>query len=100
MQSSQTLKVIQITQLHDPYLCPVQALQILLRLRKCSHLDPLFVVPRVLGQWVPVSPCKVRATLATILVNLKLNDRNLGFHAFRWFGASFAFNQNIHLQNI
>ena len=46
------------------------------------------------------SAYKVRATLATILVNLYLSDKSLGFHAFRRSGASFVFNQNVHLQNI
>ena len=100
MQASQALKVIQIPQLQDPYLCPVRALRVLLKQRNCSDLDPLFVIPKGKTEWVPLSAYKVRATLATILANLHLHDRNLGFHAFRRSGASFAFNQNVQLQNI
>ena len=100
MQSSQDLKVVQIPQLQDSYLCPVRALQLLYDRHNPQHLDPFFVVFTKLGHKVPIAAYRVRATLATILADLGLHDRNLGFHAYRRSGASFVFNQDVKLQNI
>ena len=80
-------------------LCPVTALSNLLALTPKGSNNPLFQI-KVHQTWVPLTDSKVRRHLALLLSKLKLGDAGYTFHTFRRSGATFAFNNNVALQNI
>ena len=89
--------------LHIPCLendiCPVLAVKSLLKTYKFQSNDPLFQI-KVGNLWLPLTDVKIRKHFSKILKHLNLQDSNLTFHSFRRSGATFAFNHNVHIQNI
>ena len=100
-------KTIQITSsaklIHIPILnndiCPVRALRHLMALVPTATNSPLFQYKTAIG-WQPLTDSRVRAHLASILKSLGLDRSFISFHTFRRSGATFAFNNNVPLQQI
>ena len=90
--------IVQIPQIHHPYLCPVQALLQLLQSRPLPPTFPLFASK--LFPHHPIIDTKIRDALKCILTILKIDLKGHGFHTFRRSGATLAFDCQVPLQNI
>ena len=78
---------------------PVTAISNLLCITPKGANLPLFQVKN-LQNWVPLTDSRVRKHFSFILQNLQLADSGLTLHTFRRSGATFAFNNDVTLQNI
>ena len=99
LQIKNQLRLIKIPFLKDSPVCPVTALQILLRLTPGAKNHPLFQI-KLHGRWVPLTDTRVRKHLKRILTKLRCQKSNITFHSFRRSGATLAFNSNVSLQGI
>ena len=99
MQGKNDIKLITVPRIHNSILCPVTALSNLLALTPKGSNFPLFQV-KVNQTWVPLTDNKVRCHLSLLLTKLKLENTGYTFHTFCRSGATFAFNNNVALQNI
>ena len=98
MQSNNDIKLITVPRISNSILCPVTALPNLLALTPKGSNLPLFQI-KVNQTWVPLTDTKVRRHFSLILSKLNLGP-GYTFHTFRRSGATFAFNNNVSLQNI
>ena len=98
LQCNNDIKLLTIPRIPNSILCPVTALANLLALTPEGSNLPLFQV-KVNQNWVPLTDTKVRRHFALILTKLNLGP-GYTFHTFRRSGATFAFNNNVSLQNI
>ena len=80
-------------------ICPVTAIKKLLKTNPGGKNSPLLQF-RVSNTLQPLTDTRVRKHLKNILNFLTIGDKNLTFHAFRRSGATYAFNNNVTLQNI
>ena len=64
-----------------------------------SPLEALFQY-KVTDSWVPLTDARVRRHLNLIFDRLGLAGAGFTFHSFRSSGATFAFNNDVTLQNI
>ena len=99
MQTNDKIRLIKIPFLQGSPLCPVTALQVILRSVPGSNNSPLFQI-KSKGAWVPLTESRVRKHFSLVLNKLGLQESNFTFHSFRRSGATLAFNQNVSLQNI
>ena len=99
MQKSNQLKLISIPRLAKSPICPVRALSNALALTPRGSNLPLFQV-KSNTDWIPLTDTKVRRHLSLVLSNLGLSGAGFTFHTFRRSGATFAFNNNVQIQNI
>ena len=99
MQKNNQVKLISIPRLLKSPICPVRAVSNTLALTPKGSNLPLFQVKSD-SAWVPLTDTKVRRHFTLIFSKLKLSGAGFTFHTFRHSGASFAFNNNVHLQNI
>ena len=99
LQNNDKICLIKIPFLKDSPLCPVTALQVLLRSTPKGKNLPLFQILNK-GSWVPLTESRVRKHFSQVLSHLGLQKSNFTFHSFRRSGATLAFNQNVSLQNI
>ena len=99
MQGKNDIKLITVPRIYNSILGPVTALSNLLALTPKGSNLPLFQV-KVNQTWVPLTDSKVRRHLSLLLTKLKLENAGYTFHTFRCSGATFAFNDNVSLQNI
>ena len=99
MQFSKDVKLITIPKIPGSPLCPVAAISNLLLLTPQGPNLPLFQY-KVADSWVPLTDARVRRHLNLILDRLGLSDAGFTFHSFRRSGATFAFNNDVALQNI
>ena len=88
--------IIQIPEIHHPYLCPVQALLQLLQSRPLPPASPLFASKDFPHH--PIIDTKIRDALKPILSLLKIHIKGHDFHAFHRSGATLAFDCQV--QNI
>ena len=90
--------MVQIPQIENFFLCPVRALRALLQSRTLPLSAPLF------AQRAPphtqIIDTHVRDSLRRVLSILNISPVGHGFHTFRRSGATFAFDNNIPIQNI
>ena len=99
MQYNNAIKLIHVPRIPHSPICPAAALSNLLALMPSSANLPLFQYK--LGQeWVPLTDTKVRRHLNLLLTRLGLAGSGFTFNTFRRSGATFAFNNNVALQNI
>ena len=99
MQCNNEIKLIHVPRIPCSSICPVAALSSLLALTPSGANLPLFQYK--LGQeWVPLTDTKVRRHLNLIFSRLGLAPSGFTFHTFWRSGATFAFNNNVALQNI
>ena len=82
--------------LSDPLLCPVTAIEELLRSVPAPPSGPLFT----LLDGTPLSQSALRKRLTSILQVMRLPPISFGFHTFRRSAASIAFNAQVLLQAI
>ena len=84
-----------IPRLPGHVLCPVSALEIMFEKFPAPRNAPLFIASNgVLTQ------SQVRLHLAKLLHALGMNHKLYPFHTFRRSGATFAYNNHVHLQGI
>ena len=99
MQSNDQVKLITVPRIENSTLCPVLALRNLLMLTPKGANLPSFQI-KVAREWVPLTDSRVRRHFDIILTRLQLKNTGYTPHAFRRSGATFAFNNNVALQNI
>ena len=99
MQSSSEFRVVYIPKLRNATVCPVKALQSMIRNMNLKRTDPLFMVNEK-GHRKILTAFKVRSVLAQTVKNMGLYPQEFGFHAFRRSGALFAFSANVPLEYI
>ena len=99
MQTNNQIKLITVPRIPNSSICPVVAIKNLLDLTPKGANLPLFQC-KVATEWVPLTDNKVRRHLAMITEKLHLHQAGLTFHTFRRSGATFAFNNDVTLQNI
>ena len=99
MQKNNQVKLISVPRLLKSPICSVRAVANALALTPKGSNLPLFQV-KSNTDWVPLTDTKVRRHFNLILSKLNLSGAGFTFHTFRRSGATFAFNNNVHLQNI
>ena len=99
MQTNNQIKLITVPRILNSPICPVRAVSNLLTLTPRGPNLPLFQV-KYNQEWVPLTDTRVRRHFAQILSRLNLAGAGYTFHTFRRSGATFAFNNNVALQNI
>ena len=99
MQNNNDIKLITIPRIQNSIICLVMALSNLLAITPKGANLPLFQF-KVSGTWVPLTDYRVRRHFALILAKLYLADSGFTFHTFRHSGTTFAFNNDVTLQNI
>ena len=98
LQDHRSHHIVQLPELHNPYLCPVRALRSLLSSRPLPPTAPLFATIR--PPHPQIIDTHIRNALKSILQSLNIPPASFGFHTFRRSGATFAFDHNVSLQNI
>ena len=91
--------MVQIPKLPGSPLCPIAALQKLIKIMKLKPQDPLFMISHN-SQSQLLTSFKVRKQLAITINQMNLDPRDFGFHMFRRSGASLAHNLQVPLPNI
>ena len=99
MPKNDQVKLITVPKIPNFSLCPVSALSNLLLLTSRRANLPLFQI-KVAQEWVPLTDSRVRRHFDIILSRLHLKITCYTPHAFRHSGATFAFNNELALQNI
>ena len=99
MQASGQYKVVQIPKLPGSPLCPVVALQKLIKNMNLKQHDPLFMIIHN-SDFQLLTTFKVRKQLALAITQMNLDPRDYGFHMFRRSGASLAHSLQVPLPNI
>ena len=98
IQDNHSSHIIQLPEVNNFYLCPIRALRALLSSRPLPPTAPLFA-----SSYYPhlqVIDTHARDALKMVLNILNISPMGHGFHSFRRSGATFAFDNNIPLQNI
>ena len=98
IQGASEYKIIQIPKISNPLLCPVTAIQTMLRNLSLTSTDPLFVSHP--STKTPLTAYEVRKVLKSLVCSMGLNSSEFGFHAFRRSGATYAFECNVPVENI
>ena len=91
--------VVKIPRVNNVLLCPVRAIEELLRLTPGNADSPLFQI-QLYGSWVPLTDTRLRKHFNSVLKKLNLHHSGITFHYFRKSGATLAFNANASLQSI
>ena len=99
MQYAKDVKLITVPKISGSPLCPVSAISNLLLLTPRGSNLPLFQY-KVADSCVPLTDARVRRHLNLIFDRLGLAGAGFTFHSFRCSGATFAFNNDVTLQNI
>ena len=87
LHDSKSHHIVQLPQVKNLYLCPVRNLKADLKATNTSPFSQTL-------------DSRVRDDLKFILTSFGINYRTHGFNSFRRSGATLAFKNNIHLQNI
>ena len=98
LQDCNSSDIVQIPMLDNFFLCPVRALQTLLQSCPLPPQAPLFA--QAFPPHQQVIDTQVRDALRSVLAILNISPSGHGSHTFRRSGATFAFDNNIPLQNI
>ena len=98
IQDANSSHMVQLPEVDNFYLFPVRALRALLRSRPLPPSAPLFATDY--HPHIQVIDTHVRDALKAILNMLNILPVGHEFHSFRRSGATFAFVNNIPLQNI
>ena len=99
MQNNNQVNLISVPGIAGSILCPVCAISNLLALTPKGSNLPLFQYKQN-SNWVPLTDTKVRRHFFLIWSRLDLQGSGYTLHTFRRSDATFAFNNNIDLQNI
>ena len=98
LQDNKSHHVIQIPSIENIFLCPVRALQALLKSRSLPPSFPLFA--NLTYPHHPIIDTHIRNALKKVLAFKNFPLKGFGFHTFRRTGATFSFDHNVALQNI
>ena len=98
LQNRKDIVTIPIPLLGDTPLCPIAALNGMIRLYLVSDNEPLFVVPRA-QSLVPLTGSVARKHLKDISHHLGF-PKSITFHDFCRVGASWAFQNGVPLEHI
>ena len=98
LQNRKDIVTIPIPLLGDTPLCPIAALDGMIRLYPVSDNEPLFVIPRA-QTLVSLTDSVARKHLKDISSHLGL-PKSLTFYDFRRVGASWAFQNGVPLEHI
>ena len=98
MQVHKSYHVVQLPFIDNILLCPVRALQTLLRSRPLHPTAPLFA--NRTPPFSQVIDTHIRDALRLVLRSRNIPTSGHGFHTFHRPGATFAFDKNVSLQNI
>ena len=98
LQDAKSYHIIQLSVIKNIYLCPVRALRNLLASRPLPPSAPLFA--NNFYHFAQIIDTHIRDALKTILTSRNIHLQGHGFHTFRRYGATYAFNHNVPLQNI
>ena len=99
LQKRNKAVVVKIPRVNNVILCPVRAIEELLRLTPGNADSPLFQI-QLYGSWVPLTDTRLRKHFYSVLQKLNLHQSGITFHYFRKSGATLAFNANASLQSI
>ena len=99
MQNNNQVNLISVPGIAGSILCPVCVISNLLALTPKGSNLPLFQYKQN-SNWVPLTDTKVRRHFSLIWSRLDLQGSGYTLHTFRRSDATFAFNNNIDLQNI
>ena len=99
MQNNNQVKLISVPRIAGSPLCPVRAISNLLALTPTGSNLPLFQFKQDSNR-IPLTDTKVRRHFSLILSRLNLTGAGYTLHTFQCSGATFAFNNNVALQNI
>ena len=99
LQYRNKIRIIKIPSLGSSSICPVAALQAILKLYSGSPNSPLFQV-KCSSRWVPLTDTRLRKFMGKLILTLGWAHKNLTFHSLRRSGATWAFNSNIPLHHI
>ena len=99
LQAQSDHAVIQLPTLGSSELCPVKAIKCMMDKVPLPPHSPMFVLPCG-GSHVCLTESKVRKTLKDIINHMGLDPLTLPFHSFRRSGASWAFANNVAIQEI
>ena len=97
LQDHKSYHVVHLPFIDNILLCPVRALQALLKSRPLHPTAPLFA-----NRYPPFSQfidTHIRDALRFVLSSRNIPTSGYGFHTFRRSGATFAFDNNVSLQN-
>ena len=94
LQDNKSYHIIQLPFLDNIYLCPVRALQALLRSRDLPPSAPLFAT--IHYPHIQFIDTHIRDALRKILQLRNILPTGHGFHTFRRSGATFAFVHSEH----
>ena len=95
MQANTQIKLMTVPRIPNSTICPVVAVKNLLNLKpRGSNLYKLA------QEWIPLTDNRVKHHFALILGKLNLSQTGFTFHTFHCSGATFAFNNDITLQNM
>ena len=99
LQTQDKAKYINVPRLAGSPICPVAAIKFILQVLPGDRNAPLFQV-LCHSRWVPLTESRLRKHFTAILKKLNLFQCGFTFHSFRRSGATWAFNNNVSLQNI
>ena len=98
MQSASEYRLVQLPRLSNAQLCPVVAVQTMIKRMSLSQFDPLFYDKNCNRQHLTAHVA--RKVLKSLVIKMDLNPRDFGFHTFRRSGASWAFSKGVPLEKI
>ena len=98
MQDHKSYHVLQLPFIENIFLCPVRALQSLLKSRPLQPTAHLFANRE--PPFSQVIDTHIRDALRFVLRSRNIPTHGHGFHTSRQSGATFAFDNNVSLQNI
>ena len=98
MQDKKACHVIQLPEINNYFLCPIRALKALLASIILPSTAPLFA--NLVYPNNQVIDTHIRDVLKAVLNHRNISTTGHGFHTFRHSGATFAFDNNVPLQNI
>ena len=99
MQSASEYRLVQLPRLSNVQLCPVVAVQTMIKRMALSQSDPLFMIKISTGKQ-HLTAHVARKVLKSLVIKMDLNPRDFGFHTFRRSGASWAFSRGVPLEKI
>ena len=97
MQQRANCHVLQIPILNNKVVCPVTNLYRYFKQFPNTSSAPMFTNSH---SHAPIIQSNIRQALAQVSKILNIPPGYITFHCFRRSGATFAFNNNVHLQNI
>ena len=100
IQACNTFKTIPIPTIVGSPLCPVTAFKTYIGRYPARDNHPMFYYMGHSGKTIIVTEILARTALATVLRAINLEPKTHGFHTFRHYGATLAYQLGVPLQDI